>query len=277
MPSSFYPVHWLVLDPAGLSVRGQHHPETLPVHPRLQDAFDAQWPQVLQRVLATPGGFDGKRAALVHWQFDPAGRGRPAQLSLTTGFRTYTQGTTLKKLMAQDALWSEDFPQGLPPGLQPEPSLSWGSSLTTVVLLPNGRVLAGQRGQHMQANPGRWACVFTEILEPDDVSPWGMNDLLERLVEEELPLLLGRGLHRYVGLMLIPRSYTWTLVSVLDLRAEPADELDALLLRMKPDAETQAWASLALQGLPGLAEGALADDAVVEGLELARELSLRLS
>lgn len=276
MMSLFHPVQWLAFDPRGLVVRGIHQPGAMPVHPRYEKGFDAVWADVRERVLRAPGGFDGQRAALVHWELEPGRGTRPACLSLETGFRPYSQGTALKQLIAEDGHWDTEVLASIADLQQPQPGLSWGSSLTSVVLLPHGKVLAGLRSSHLQASPGAWSCVFTEILEPDDVSPWNMDDLLERLVREELPLLTGKGTHRFVGLMLLPQSYTWSLVSVLDLRAQPAHEMDALLAQMAPDEETQAWASLPLQSMPGLIEGGAAEPGPVQGLELAHELSTRL-
>jgi len=274
--SLFHPVQWLAFDPRGLVVRGAHQPGAMPVHLRYEKGFDAVWADVRERVLRAPGGFDGQRAALVHWELEPARGTRPACLSLETGFRSYSQGTALKHLIARDGHWDAEVLASIADLPQPQPGLSWGSSLTSVVLLPNGKVLAGQRSSHLQASPGVWSCAFTEILEPDDVSAWNMDDLLERLVRDELPLLAGKGTHRFVGLMLLPRSYTWSLVSVLDLRAQPAHEMDALLAQMVPDEETQAWASLPLHSMPGLACADATESGPVQGLELAQDLAARL-
>lgn len=276
MMSLFHPVQWLAFDPRGLFVRGTHQPGAMPVHPRYEKGFDSEWADVRERVLRAPGGFEGQRAALVHWELEPARCTRPACLSLETGFRSYTQGTALKQLIARDGHWGTEVLGSIAALSQPQPGLSWGSSLTSVVLLPHGKVLAGQRSSHLQASPGVWSCAFTEILEPDDVSAWNMDDLLERLVREELPLLAGRGTPRFVGLMLLPRSYTWSLVSVLDLRAQPAHEMDALLAQMVPDEETQAWASVPLHSMPGLASAGATEPGTVQGFELAQDLAARL-
>ncbi len=270
--SSFSPFVWVVFNPEGLFVRGTHSGKRLPVDACFAVEHPRVWEEVRQRVLSTPGGFDGERAVLLEWGL--AGRDRRTgqqELVFNTGFRTYSEGTALKKMVAQtlaQASLSSDA-VATPPS-QPSEGWSWGSSLTTVVLLPGERVLLGQRAAHLQANPGRWACVFTEVLEPADVSPWGLEDLLERLTQEELPAFQELGEHRFVGLLFLPRSYTWTLVSVLDLRMHSREEIDAAMSHLAPDNETQAWGSLPLSELVA----PVPSD--VEGFELAQDVARRL-
>lgn len=211
MHSSFYPVHWLVFNAAGLIVQGVHTPHVLPVHPRLQSDFYALLPKVKSHILALPGGFDGPCAALTSWAYTPMPNHGPARLSITTGFRTYSQSNALKQLITKDAQWKQQRTLWLPNELQPDAACSWGSSLTTVVVLPGNRVLAGKRSANLQTNPSRWSCLFTEILEPSDIAPDSMDGLLARLIQEELPLFQNLGSHQFVGLMLVPECYTWTV------------------------------------------------------------------
>ena len=276
MYTSFDPFYWLVFDPIALCVHGQHVAESLPVHPRLYNEFNKMLPIVYKHIMATPGGFDGNCAALVHWEYTAAVDSRPAQLRIVTGYRAYTQGHTLKHVLVENA--NLDYPNALLP-IQPTPkqqpiaSLSWGSSLTTVVLLPNNSVLMGQRSAYMQTNPSQWCCLFTEALEPSDVRPLSMDNLLNRLAHEELANLGTIGPHRFVGLVLLPMSYTWTLVSVLDLRAVPSILLNNALAALRPNDETQAWSALSLSPP---AERDRSDAATILGFSLARDIAQRL-
>lgn len=269
MHSSFHPVHWLVFNAVGLLVQGVHTPDVLSVHPRLQSDFDAFLPAVRSRVLARTGGFDGPCAALTSWAYTSVPTSGPARLSITTGMRTYCQSNTLKQLMVKDVLWAQQRSLWLPNGIQPDATCSWGSSLTTVVLLPGNSILVGKRSDNLQTNPSKWSCLFTEILEPSDVTLSSMEPLLDRLVQEELPFFKKLGLHRFVGLMLVPECYTWTLVSVLDLRALPIEPLDAMLATLSPDEETQAWTRVMLH--PVLDE--MGDSNIIIGLALARSIA----
>ena len=278
MYTPFYPFHWLAFEPGTLSVRGQHFPESLPVHPRLQNAFQTHWPEVRERILATPGGFEGgfegDCAVLLHWEHEKAHGPRPAQLRIATGYRPYSQGHALKTVMLDHA--GEHEPNALLPqpssAMQPIPGLSWGSSLTTLVLLPDSRVLINKRSKNMQTNPSQWTCFFTEVLEPGDLCENSMQNVLSRLEQEELANLGPLGVHRFLGLCLLPQSYTWTLVSLLDLRAAPRDRLNASIFALEPDAETEAWGQHSL--LPEAT--ALVGDSTLLGLALAVDIVNRL-
>lgn len=286
MLSSFYPVHWLVFEPNDLVVSGHHFPENLPVHPRIETALRASWPLVRANVLATPGGFDGPCAALLHWKYHAAIGSRPAHLHIATGYRSYSQGKTLKRLLLEDGADTTQgpllpsTPEQLSPSLQPNAAMSWGSSLTTLVLLPDNQVLTGQRGAHMHINPSVWSCLFTEVLEPSDVRAPSMATLLDRLVREELRPFVGMGSQRFVGLLVLPQSYTWTLVALLDLRHVPQDDVQTALAALQPDNETQAWGLCTLPPLPASKESATRpglEESTLLGWELARDVVARLT
>jgi hypothetical protein len=159
-------------------------------------------------------------------------------LSVSTAYRSYTEGRALHDVLLQareagelsDADFSAD---------NPDVTLSWSFVLACVVLLPGGLFLCGQRGSNLAVHPGEWTCMQTEIIEPSDVLMGGMDRLLTRLVEEEMPCLVGKGSHKYVGLGRWGDTGGWALVSVLDLRDEP--DLEHLLPQLAPDAETQSW------------------------------------
>lgn len=274
MYTPFYPFHWLAFEPNALAVRGLHFPESLPVHPRLAAQFQTQWPGVRERILATPGGFEGNCAALLHWKHEKAQGLRPAQLRVATGYRPYSQGHALKTVMLNHA--DEHEPNALLPqpssAMQPIAGLSWGSSLTTLVLLPDSRVLINKRSANMQTNPSQWTCLFTEVLEPSDLCEHSMQNVLSRLEQEELANLGQLGIHRFLGLCLLPQSYTWTLVSLLDLRAAPRDRLNASIFALKPDAEIEAWGQHSL--LPEAT--VLVGDSTLMGLALAVDIVNRL-
>lgn len=277
MYTPFYPFHWLAFEPTALCVHGRHFPESLPVHPRLQSRFTKQLPHIYKRIIDTPGGFDGDCAALLHWEYQDAGAGRPAQLQIATGYRLYTHGHTLKTVLLEQANTAGPntfLATQLNGALQPIAGMSWGSSLTTVVLLPNNQVLMGQRSPHMQTNPLLWSCLFTEALEPSDIHASNMDNVLARLAHEELACLQTLGTHRFVGLVLLPLSYTWTLVSVMDLRSVPMWQLTIALAELQPDAETQAWSAHTLATLPGLLTPDTRD---LLGLALAQNIVDRLS
>lgn len=212
--------------------------------------------------------------ALLHWEHEKAHGPRPAQLRIATGYRPYSQGHALKTVMLDHA--GEHEPNALLPqpssAMQPIPGLSWGSSLTTLVLLPDSRVLINKRSKNMQTNPSQWTCFFTEVLEPGDLCENSMQNVLSRLEQEELTNLGPLGVHRFLGLCLLPQSYTWTLVSLLDLRAAPRDRLNASIFALEPDAETEAWGQHSL--LPEAT--ALVGDSTLLGLALAVDIVNRL-
>lgn len=256
MRDPFKSFEWLCFG-RRLQVLGHHNSDPLPVATSLREGFASRHSALLAKVLARPGGFDGQRAALVHWRLEGS------RLSLETAQRSYTEGSTLKQLCLE-------YPDQVPLGLQPVEGWSWGSSLATVVLLPGNRILTGRRSRNMAAAPGRWSVLFTEVLEPGDVRPLGMGTLLSRLVEEELPTLSAFGAGRYVGLARTLPDYCWMLVAVLDLRSiDAADGLEDALAALKPDDETEAWAAL---GVDSLALGSL----MPLGLDLVRDLVQRL-
>lgn len=242
MNCSFYPFHWLFFDARGVLVNGEHAHTQLPIHRAIQADFDELLPSNRARILASPNGFEGPCAPLLQWT--PAKKNEDmARLVIKTGFRPYTHSNTLKRLLASSRAWEHTQSSTFVAHetLQPLPSLSWGFSLTTVVLLSRNRILMGQRGANMDASPGRWSAVFTEIIEPKDISLSSMEPLLHRLVQEELPAFVNAGTHRFVGLLLLPESYTWTLVSVLDLRDVDGEHIETLVASLAPDEETQAW------------------------------------
>lgn len=258
-------------------MQGMHFPEALPIHPRLSAAFRCKWPIIKETILNTPGGFEGDCASLLHWHFEVAHRDRPACLRIATGYRPYSQGHTLKTVLLDSM--HEAAPNALlsynpAASVQPVPGLSWGSSLTTLVLLPGNRALTGLRSKNMQTNPELWACLFTEALEPRDVSGVSMAPLLDRLVLEELGTLGALGQHHFVGLAFLPESYSWTLVSVLDLRKANTLALAAALDRLVPDNETQQWGQYPLD-TPELFNASNPPELL--GLSLAQDIVSRLN
>lgn len=122
----------------------------------------------------------------------------------------------------------------------PDKGVSWGLSLLTFVLLPFGHLLCAQRSPALMVAPGEWKASFTEVIEPADITEGSLQPLLDRLVEEELPTLQGLGPHRFVGLGVREDTYTWQLVSTVDLR-KPTIELYHALEGLLPDPETSAW------------------------------------
>ncbi len=250
-------LRFLAFDARGLSVSARHECATAPVDPRLNTRFELARPEVLARVLARPGGFDGERACLVGWSQDGG------HLSLQTRFRTYTQGLALKQVLKgareTDALLETRL--GEP---QPLPGASWGMSLVCVVLLPEDRVLAGQRSPNMLVSPGAWSCGFTEVLEPADTAHADLAQVARRLVSEELPALAALPAPRIVGLGVRDDTYTWQLAALLDARALGAEALEAVS-RLQPDAETSAFEALPLH----------TNRTDLLDIELARELARR--
>jgi hypothetical protein len=251
----FTPYTWACFEPR-LRVRGVHSPEKLPIAPPLRAAFEAGHPRVLEEVLARPEGFDGRRAALTRWEH------HPGELQLRTGERSYTEGLVLGRLIRER--------RRPPPDAAPDPAWSWGTTLATLVLLPERRVLVGQRSEQLQSAPGRWAAVFTEVLEPADIDPLGMRAVLDRLVAEELAPLRQLGRHEFVGLLRLAGNWEWILVAVLDLRGLCAAALAQALARLVPDDETVAWDTLPLDE----AGDDRAGDVI--GLQLARDVQARL-
>lgn len=256
MSDSFEAYTWACFEPQ-LRVCGFHSAQEMPMAPALRPAFETQHARELAQVLAQPQGFDGRRAALTRWAH------RPGQLQLHTGERGYTASRLMARLIQAHG--------GPPCGAQPDPAWSWGIALASLVLLPDQRVLVGRRAEHLRSAPGRWAAVFTEVLEPADMAPAGMEPVLARLVAEELAPLQGLGPHHFVGLIHLTLSRQWILVAALDLRDVPAAPLAAALAALAPDHETVDWATQALDP-----DAPQAPDGVV-GLHLARDLHVRLS
>jgi hypothetical protein len=251
----FEPFAWACFEPR-LQVSGLHSPEPMPIAPDLQAEFGIRHPQLLETVLARPGGFDGRRAALKHWTR------RPGELRLRTGERSYTEGLVMARLIRE-----RNVP---PPSAVAAAGWSWGTTLASLVLLPGQRILVGRRAEQLQSAPGRWAAVFTEVLEPPDISPRGMQTVLARLAAEELAPLQHLGRHHFVGLLRLAINWEWVLVAVLDLREVPGSRLSHALATLAPDAETVAWDSLPL------GEAGDAENAGVIGMRLARDVHARL-
>lgn len=247
---------WACFEPR-LRVCGVHSRQAMPVAAALRSAFEAQHPRELEQVLAQPHGFDGRRAALKHWSHSPG------QLRLHTGERSYTASRLMARLIQDSG--------ALPYSAQPDPAWSWGIALASLVLLPGRKVLAGKRAGHLRSAPGRWATVFTEVLEPSDISPLGMDAALSRLAAEELAPLQQLGRHHFVGLIHLSVSRQWILVAVLDLREVPPSRLDRALAELAPDQETVDWATLAL----GQAHRPMGLDVI--GMRLARDVQARLA
>jgi hypothetical protein len=246
---------WACFQPH-LRVSGLHSQEALPIAAALRAGFEARHPEVLEQVLALPQGFDGRRAALKSWAH------RPGELHLHTGERTYSESLTLAQLIRE-----QDLP---PPATQPDPAWSWGLALASLVLLPQRRVLVGRRAEHLRAAPGRWAAVFTEVLEPADIAPAGMEPALARLAAEELAPLQHLGSHHFVGLIHLTLSRQWIVVAALDLREVPGARLEPALAALAPDHETVDWATQPLDA------GAAPAHAGVIGMRLARDVHARL-
>ena len=255
MSDAFEPFSWACFEPQ-LQVSGIHSAGPMPIAPELQAGFGLRHPQVLEAVLARPGGFDGRRAALKHWTR------RPGELRLCTGERSYTEGLVMARLIRERKV--------PPPSAETAAGWSWGTTLASLVLLPGQRILVGRRAEQLQSAPGRWAAVFTEVLEPPDISLQGMQSVLARLAAEELAALQHLGRHDFVGLLRLAINWEWVLVAVLDLREVPGSRLNQALAALAPDAETVAWDSLPL------GEAGDAENAGVVGMRLVREVHARL-
>ena len=234
------PLTFLILNPAGMLVRGQHNPASPPVHPLLADDFANRHAAWRERVLARPGGFDGARAVLEGFHYE---RGT---LNLRTAYRGYSEGLALRDSLRHAR---EHGTLTLPAAgaQQPQAEISWGMSLTCYILLPQNYVLCAQRDPRLISQPGIWTCSHTEVMEPSDINAGDMQPLLERLVAEELPALTGLGTQTFVGLSLRKNSYGWQLVALIDLRLVEPDAVVAALLALRPDAETAAWAVCSLE------------------------------
>lgn len=220
---------FVVFRPEGLSVCGEHCPES-PGTPESTAALFQEFHQAWKDcVLSSEGGFDGPRAVLVDYDY------ADNVLSLRTAYRTYTEGLALRETLRERG-------SALTSGLhKPCAELSWGLSLSTFVLLPRQSILCAQRAQTLAVLPGRWVSRHSEVVEPSDIKAGSMQGLLDRLVEEEMPALKGMGTKKYVGLALKPKLHEWQLIGVLDLRQVPLNQLNAALARLAPDAETAAW------------------------------------
>lgn len=234
------PLTFLVLNPAGVLVRGQHNLASPTMHPLLADDFANRHAAWRERVLAGPGGFDGARAVLEGFHYE---RGT---LNLRTAYRSYSEGLALRDSLRHAR---EHGVLSLPAAgaHQPRAEMSWGMSLTCYVLLPQNYVLCAERDPSLFSLPGIWTCSHTEIMEPSDINPDDMQPLLERLVTEELPALTGLGTQKFVGLSLRKGSYVWQLVALIDLRLAEPEAVVAALLALQPDAETAAWSVCALE------------------------------
>lgn len=223
------PISLIFFNPKGFTVSGSHSPSGLPVHPDIEKAFEDNHKQWLEKISGGLG-FDGDRAAITGYQYSPG------HLHLSTAYRTYTEGRAMR-----DAIYAQPKRRSN----TPEASLSWGMSLTAYVLMPYGHILCSQRSKTLAVAPGIWTAAHTEVMEPGDVDSASMAPLLARLVDEEIPALSGIGTHKFVGLGLRQRSYTWQLIAVLDLRDVPMAEVLARLELLHASAETDAWAARA--------------------------------
>lgn len=211
---------------------GVHIAHPLPVHAQIAEQVAAKRLAVLSELAINPAGFDGDRACITHWEHTKKG------LYIESAWRSYSQGIAIRET------YKEKMNQGIqlanPLNNQPDPHLSWGSTYTSVVLLPDNMVLAGLRSPHMVTNGNVWSVVFTEILEPSDISIDGMHQLPLRLVQEEMPELLKYGTPKLVGLGIREYSYTWQLIGVLDLRAADKSIFETIAA-LPADEETIAW------------------------------------
>lgn len=234
------PLTYIVLAPAGMLVRGQHDPASPAILPLLADDVARRHADWRAKVLARPGGFDGERAVLTGFHHEEGA------LSLATAYRSYTEGLALRDSL-REARADGRIVLDESGDMRPDARMSWGMSLTTYALLPHDYVLCAERDPNLISLPGLWTCSHTEIIEPADIDPVGMQRLLSRLVDEEMPALAGMGDLKFVGLSLRKNSYVWQLVSVIDLRGVGLDVLAPALLALQPDAETVAWSVCALE------------------------------
>ena len=234
------PLIFHVFDSAGIPVRGTHRKIQAPVHPVLQEAFEDRKRQLERAVLARPGGFNGARAALTAFRYEEGA------LHLDTQFRTYVEGLALRQelRLARERGTVHVSDAEL---LTPNPLLSWGLSVSTYILLPHDFALCAQRSPAMTVSPGLWTLSHSEIVEPDDVSEEGMQPLLVRLIQEEVPVLRGLGAAKFVGLGVRPLTYCWQLIAILDLRRADPAALATALANLDPDTETSAWALVPLE------------------------------
>jgi hypothetical protein len=262
-----------VFEPLGLTISGDHSSDPAPLRADMLEAFQVFHARWKQKVFSKPGGFDGDRAVLQ--EFQQTGR----HIHVRTAYRTYSEGRALHDTWVAA---QEQTPAPVQPaGPQPDAGLSWGFSLASLVLLPYNHVLCAQRSLNLLVNPGAWAVVQTEVIEPGDISSPDMQSLLERLTSEEMPSLVGHGTHRYVGLGTRETSYTWHLVGLLDLREASVGLMDALG-KLQPDAETAAWSAIPLSEEAALDTHKFPANLVkgpaqpAKDLELARFLSLHV-
>lgn len=234
------PIEFIVFNAAGLSVTGVHQATPAPLHQLLIPGFDQRAREVQHAVLSKPGGFNGPRAVLTSFRADST------HLYLETQDRTYVEGLVLRQSLRlareRGLLRISDADLKLP-----DPSLSWGLSLSSYVLLPHGFALCAQRSPLMTVAPGLWTMSHSEVVEPDDISEDDMLPLLHRLVAEEAPALQGLGLAKFVGLAVRPLTYAWQLVAVIDLRNVAPSVLASALANLRPDLETSAWSVVPLE------------------------------
>jgi hypothetical protein len=222
---------FVAFDADGLFVSGKHTPAQAPVSPELQVVYQRRCEAWKAKVLSRPGGFDGERAALQSYQHGDKG------LQLMTAYRSYTEGRALADAWLERPAHLDQQAQagGVLAGA------SWGMSLVTFIRLPGDLWLSGRRSAAMLALPGVWSVGFTEMMEPVDIQSVTMQPLLDRLVREEMPSMASLGDHRFVGLSVRPRTYSWQLVSVLDVSKVETQPLRAALEALQPDEETDAW------------------------------------
>lgn len=234
------PLNFLAFDPDGISVRGTHLKVHAPLHFALQEAFEDRRRQLERAVLARPGGFNGARAALTAYRYEGGA------LHLETQFRTYVEGLALRQelRLARERGTIQVSPAEL---VIPNAALSWGLSVSAYVLLPHDFALCAQRSPAMTVSPGLWTMSHSEIVEPEDIAEEGMQPLLVRLIQEEIPVLRGLGPAKFVGLGVRPLIYGWQLIAVLDLRSANPEALATALANLEPDTETSAWSLVPLE------------------------------
>jgi hypothetical protein len=224
-------LRFVAFNPRGMQVRATHDPGGMPVLEQLQDDFSRRQNAGFAPLLARPGKVAGPSVPLLSF------RASADALQVHTGYRAQGQGRAL-----HDAIVAARDRQDLT--LTPSDMLRPRAGL-----LPHEHVLCAQRASTLAVSPSVWACSITEVLEPNDIDRRGMVKLLARLESDELPALVGLGSHKFVGLGVRPLSYTWQLVSVLDLRKAPLEMLKPILTAMAPDADSSAWAVLPLHDI----------------------------